>query len=228
MKEKLQAHRHLDQSLHLPRSLKKFFIVNRSPTPNPKFGSSVSVDSGITKSTVSLKVDMKHKDQTILEKIRHAQNNKSTKALYSSTGAVIEDPDIIAKMTQFRGKNPIQGETIDIYWLYDDGGLTLLLPFILKMRSKFNKCNLRVFCLVDNIENMEEEAKSMTILLKKFRIAFQDVILLSDAKTVPNKTTTRQFETMVNLTLIQTTITDRFSTLRRWINLKIGFKPVLF
>ena len=101
-------------------------------------------------------------------------------------------------MTQFRGKDPIKGDTIDIYWLYDDGGLTLLLPFILKMRSKFTKCNLRVFCLVDNIENMEEEAKSMTILLKKFRIAFQDVILLSDAKTVPNKTTTRQFETMVN------------------------------
>jgi hypothetical protein len=40
-------------------------------------------------------------------------------------------------MTQFRGKTPIKGETIDVYWLYDDGGLTLLLPFILKMRSKF-------------------------------------------------------------------------------------------
>ena len=134
----------------------------RSPTPNPKYGSAVSVDSGISKSTLSLKVDTKKKDQSILEKIRQAQNNRSSKALYSSTGAVIDDPEILAKMTQFRGKNPIQGETIDIYWLYDDGGLTLLLPFILKMRSKFSKCHLRVFCLVDNIDNMEEETKSMT------------------------------------------------------------------
>ena len=41
------------------------------------------------------------------------------------------------------------------------------------MRSKFAKCKLRVFRLVENMDNMEEEAKSMTVLLKKFRIKFQ-------------------------------------------------------
>ena len=124
-------------------------------------------------------------------------NSKQPKVLHSPNGAVIDDPALIERMTQFRGKTPIKGETIDVYWLYDDGGLTLLLPFILKMRSKFAKCQLRVFCLVDNIENMEEEAKSMTILLKKFRIKFQDVILLSDAKTLPRKETSTQFQGMV-------------------------------
>ena len=42
-----------------------------------------------------------------------------------------------------------------------------------QMRSKFSKCKLRVFRLVENIENMEEEAKGMTDLLKKFRIKFK-------------------------------------------------------
>jgi Solute carrier family 12 len=35
----------------------------------------------------------------------------------------------------FRGKTPIRGNIIDVYWLYDDGGLTLLLPFILQVGS---------------------------------------------------------------------------------------------
>ena len=158
------------------------------------------MDSGIAKSVLSLeKPDDNHscmKEPKFLEKI--LPTSKTAKVLYSPTGAVIEDPELIERMTQFRGKDPIKGETIDVYWLYDDGGLTLLLPFILKMRSKFAKCQLRVFCLVENIENMEEEAKSMTILLKKFRIAFSDVILLSDARTMPSKATSSQFESMVN------------------------------
>jgi hypothetical protein len=41
------------------------------------------------------------------------------------------------------------------------------------MRSKFSKCKLRVFRLVENINNLEEEAKGMTNLLKKFRIKFK-------------------------------------------------------
>ena len=32
--------------------------------------------------------------------------------------------------------------TIDIYWLYDDGGLTLLIPHILHTRKKFSKCKV--------------------------------------------------------------------------------------
>jgi hypothetical protein len=81
--------------------------------------------------------------------------------------------------------------------LFDDGGLTLLIPFILKMRSKFAKCKLRVFFLANDIENLEEETRNMTHLLKKFRIDFTDVTILSDAKKKPTTDTSKKFEIMV-------------------------------
>ena len=49
--------------------------------------------------------------------------------------------------------------------LYDDGGLTLLLPYILKTRAKFAKCQLRVFFLANKINALDEEARNMAALL---------------------------------------------------------------
>jgi hypothetical protein len=39
-------------------------------------------------------------------------------------------------MTQFRDEESAEG-FIDVYWLYDDGGLTLLMPYILTTRKKY-------------------------------------------------------------------------------------------
>ncbi len=38
----------------------------------------------------------------------------------------------LARLRQFRGNQRIKNGTIDVYWLYDDGGLTILLPHLLK------------------------------------------------------------------------------------------------
>uniref|UniRef100_A0A8D3CHC7 Solute carrier family 12 member 1 n=1 Tax=Scophthalmus maximus TaxID=52904 RepID=A0A8D3CHC7_SCOMX len=60
-------------------------------------------------------------------------------------------PPQVAKMNeklleasaQFTKKQP-KG-TIDVWWLFDDGGLTLLLPYILTTRKKWKDCKLRIF-----------------------------------------------------------------------------------
>uniref|UniRef100_A0A7N5ZWD1 Solute carrier family 12 member 3 n=1 Tax=Anabas testudineus TaxID=64144 RepID=A0A7N5ZWD1_ANATE len=36
-------------------------------------------------------------------------------------------------------------KTIDVYWLSDDGGLTLLLPYLLTRRKRWGRCKVRVF-----------------------------------------------------------------------------------
>ena len=59
--------------------------------------------------------------------------------------------------------------TIDVYWLFDDGGLTLLLPHILSTRSKFSNCNMRVFFLSEKAQEIDEETRKMATLLAKFR-----------------------------------------------------------
>lgn len=56
----------------------------------------------------------------------------------------------------FKQKQP-KG-TIDVWWLYDDGGLTMLLPYIITTRSKWEKCKIRVFAL-SSVNVQEEETK---------------------------------------------------------------------
>uniref|UniRef100_A0A182J3J7 Bumetanide-sensitive sodium-(Potassium)-chloride cotransporter n=1 Tax=Anopheles atroparvus TaxID=41427 RepID=A0A182J3J7_ANOAO len=68
----------------------------------------------------------------------------------------------------FKQKQP-KG-TIDVWWLYDDGGLTMLLPYIITTRSKWEKCKIRVFAL--SSVNVQEEEKNLKILLDKLRISY--------------------------------------------------------
>ena len=86
---------------------------------------------------------------------------------------------------------------IDVYWLFDDGGLTLLVPHILHTRKMFRKCNLRLFFLSSKADKLDSETRSMIALLGKFRIETDDVIILSDATKKPCEETKEQFEKML-------------------------------
>ncbi len=49
---------------------------------------------------------------------------------------------------------------IDVWWLYDDGGHTLLLPYILQQRKQYSNCKLRVFGLSNrSSQGLDEEQK---------------------------------------------------------------------
>uniref|UniRef100_F6ZCV0 Solute carrier family 12 member 1 n=1 Tax=Ornithorhynchus anatinus TaxID=9258 RepID=F6ZCV0_ORNAN len=85
---------------------------------------------------------------------------------------------------QFKKK---QGKgTIDVWWLFDDGGLTLLIPYILTLRKKWKGCRLRIF-VGGKINRIEEEKIAMASLLSKFRIKFADIHIIGDINVKPNK-----------------------------------------
>uniref|UniRef100_A0A7N6F5L2 Solute carrier family 12 member 10, tandem duplicate 1 n=1 Tax=Anabas testudineus TaxID=64144 RepID=A0A7N6F5L2_ANATE len=44
-------------------------------------------------------------------------------------------------------------KTIDVYWIADDGGLTLLVPYLLTKRKRWHSCKVRVFIVGDE-QNM--------------------------------------------------------------------------
>ncbi|KAL4680531.1 hypothetical protein H8959_022472 [Pygathrix nigripes] len=50
-------------------------------------------------------------------------------------------------------------KTIDIYWLFDDGGLTLLIPYLLGRKKRWSKCKIRVF-VGGQINRMDQERKA--------------------------------------------------------------------
>uniref|UniRef100_A0A0P4YBZ5 Bumetanide-sensitive na-k-cl cotransport protein n=1 Tax=Daphnia magna TaxID=35525 RepID=A0A0P4YBZ5_9CRUS len=63
------------------------------------------------------------------------------------------------RMKQKRG-------TIDVWWLYDDGGLSMLLPHILTTRSNWANSKLRVFCLADANEEQNHKKERYRIVIK--------------------------------------------------------------
>uniref|UniRef100_A0A3Q3K9C0 Uncharacterized protein n=1 Tax=Monopterus albus TaxID=43700 RepID=A0A3Q3K9C0_MONAL len=56
-------------------------------------------------------------------------------------------------------------KTIDVYWIADDGGLTLLVPYLLTRRKRWRSSKVRVFIVGDE-QNMDERLKdSLTSVL---------------------------------------------------------------
>ncbi|NXG10252.1 S12A3 protein, partial [Sakesphorus luctuosus] len=58
-------------------------------------------------------------------------------------------------------------KTIDIYWLFDDGGLTLLIPYLLGRKKRWRKCKIRVF-VGGQINRMDEERKAAVMAPSPF------------------------------------------------------------
>ncbi|KAK6029613.1 hypothetical protein OSTOST_04273 [Ostertagia ostertagi] len=83
--------------------------------------------------------------------------------------------------------------TIDVWWLSDDGGLTLLVPYLLTLRGSHLKgANLRVFTIAPEGESVSAEEKRMASLLEKFRIQYSYLHVVP-AFTKPDEKTSEQF-----------------------------------
>ncbi|XP_064016569.1 solute carrier family 12 member 3 isoform X2 [Pogoniulus pusillus] len=87
-------------------------------------------------------------------------------------------------------------KTIDIYWLFDDGGLTLLIPYLLGRKKRWGKCKIRVF-VGGQIHRMDEERRAIVSLLSKFRLGFHEVHILPDINQKPRPEHIRRFEELI-------------------------------
>lgn len=81
----------------------------------------------------------------------------STGIIRGSESEGSDNPTIADNLSFFMDKQE-QGN-IDVWWLYDDGGLTLLLPYIVSARKNWASCKLRVFALSNKKDQMEQELR---------------------------------------------------------------------
>lgn len=116
--------------------------------------------------------------------------------LYRGPGGAELSKEIIDELTRFTQKQR-KDAVIDVWWLYDDGGLTLLLPYIISTRRNWNTCRLRVFALANKNSELEFEQRSMASLLSKFRIDYSDLILLPDITKKPEESTVKFFNDLI-------------------------------
>jgi len=103
---------------------------------------------------------------------------------------------VVENITQFQAKK--RKGNIDVWWLYDDGGLTLLLPYILTTRAQFSDCSLRVFSLANRSNELDRETRNMASLLAKFRIDYSDVIVIPDVTKKAGQEIKTEFKTIID------------------------------
>uniref|UniRef100_A0A672I404 Solute carrier family 12 member 2 n=1 Tax=Salarias fasciatus TaxID=181472 RepID=A0A672I404_SALFA len=106
----------------------------------------------------------------------------------------VSDQRLLEASQQFQQK---QGKgTVDVWWLFDDGGLTLLIPYLLTNKKRWKDCKIRVF-IGGKINRIDHDRRAMATLLSKFRIDFSDITVLGDINTKPKKEHVTAFEEMI-------------------------------
>jgi len=96
---------------------------------------------------------------------------------------------------------------IDVYWFADDGGLTLLLPYLISINYD-GKANLRIFTL-GTAERLESDKLHFEKLMEKFRIEVAELEVLTRWRSPPsNENTDKVF--ILPLTLGDYVLTDFF------------------
>uniref|UniRef100_S4RT61 SLC12A transporter C-terminal domain-containing protein n=1 Tax=Petromyzon marinus TaxID=7757 RepID=S4RT61_PETMA len=86
--------------------------------------------------------------------------------------------------------------TIDIYWLFDDGGMTLLIPYLLSKKNRWGECKMRVF-MAGKLDRLEEDKQNMSRLIARFRLNVDDVIILTDVNKKPRADKMKYFEDLI-------------------------------
>uniref|UniRef100_A0A665VW74 Solute carrier family 12 member 3 n=1 Tax=Echeneis naucrates TaxID=173247 RepID=A0A665VW74_ECHNA len=106
----------------------------------------------------------------------------------------VSDQRLLEASQQFQKK---QGKgTVDVWWLFDDGGLTLLIPYLLTNKKRWKDCKIRVF-IGGKINRIDHDRRAMATLLSKFRIDFSDITVLGDINTKPKKENLLAFEELI-------------------------------
>ncbi|KAL1459489.1 hypothetical protein WDU94_011466 [Cyamophila willieti] len=127
-------------------------------------------------------------------------NKKTKQELYKAKDGSELSKEVFNSVTQFQRKQ--HRGTIDVWWLYDDGGLTLLLPYIISTRHQWSSCKLRVFALANKKEELEFEQRNIASLLAKFRIDYTDLIIITTITRRPHEETVEFYNNLVQPFLV--------------------------
>lgn len=82
--------------------------------------------------------------------------------------------------------------TIDVWWLFDDGGLTILIPYLLSIHRYWKDCKLRIFTPASTHALKSNELR-MATLLKRFRIDFTSVVEVEGMNAQPSTLSIQNF-----------------------------------
>lgn len=106
------------------------------------------------------------------------------------TDSVVETHDAPAQ-AEVAFKDKPKG-TIDVWWLFDDGGLTILIPYLLSIHNYWKDCKLRIFTPASS-HSLKSNELRMANLLKRFRIDFSSVVEVEGINNPPSSASVQNF-----------------------------------
>ncbi|XP_063540067.1 bumetanide-sensitive sodium-(potassium)-chloride cotransporter-like [Cydia strobilella] len=92
----------------------------------------------------------------------------------------------------------IQHGNLDAWWLYDDGGLNILLPYIIATRGAHAPVQLRILALARHTRDRADAENQLKSLLAKFRITYTSLTLLSGVGDTPAPATWDLFHSLIH------------------------------
>jgi len=101
---------------------------------------------------------------------------------------------------------------IDVWWMIDDGGLCMLIPYIMKLHKFWGRCKLRML-LVSEDDSIQSDVATMKSLIDNFRLPYQGPLLVP-AKKAPHAKTVAKFESLAACKIEEC---SRPSVIRKWL-----------
>lgn len=138
------------------------------------------------------------------------ENNDNNNEIIKQTQTNL---DIQESNNWFKGQQ--QATFIDIWYLIDDGGFTLLLPNIIQKHAFWSKCQLRLNTIV-NENSLQYAAIKLENIIKNFRLNYTQprTILIKDDNPSPKMI--KKFEKLSGQNINNIARND---TLKRWLKL---------
>merc|ERR1719463_731817 len=65
---------------------------------------------------------------------------------------------------------------IDVWWMIDDGGLCMLIPYIMKLHKFWSRCKLRLIMVTEEDDIID--INTMKQLIAQFRLPYEGPILV--------------------------------------------------
>lgn len=119
---------------------------------------------------------------------------KSKSSYFDCCSASAEEKQALATPTPyFNGK--VKPRTIDVYWLFDDGGLTILIPFLLTKRQFWSNAKLRIFT-PGKEDRLDQDKLELSRLLTKLRIE-AEVDVITDLNKPPSQEGRDKFDELI-------------------------------
>jgi len=101
---------------------------------------------------------------------------------------------------------------IDVWWMIDDGGLCMLIPYIMKLHKFWARCKLRML-LVSEDDSIQSDVATMKSLIDNFRLPYKGPLLVP-AKKAPHQRTVEKFESLARCKISDC---PRPSVIKKWL-----------